>query len=195
MNPQPHFILASGSPRRSFLLSAAGYVFSVEPSDVDETQLPDEKPAEMVLRLASAKSEVSMRSGAVVLAADTVVVRDSVVLGKPTDREDAIRTLLTLEGRAHSVLTGWSIRGDPGGERFGVSESQVTFMPRTEEELRDYVDRVEPLDKAGAYALQGDDGWLVASVSGSRANVMGLPLRDIAPELEALGVLRSAKHG
>jgi septum formation protein len=194
MTFQPHFILASGSPRRAFLLSAAGYVFSVEPSDVDETKLPDEKPADMVLRLASAKSEVSVRSGAVVLAADTVVVRDGNVLGKPTDREDAVRTLLALEGRVHSVLTGWSIRIDAGGERFGVSESRVTFTSRTERGLRDYVDRVQPFDKAGAYALQGDDGWLVASVSGSRANVMGLPLRDIAPELEAFGVLRSAQH-
>jgi septum formation protein len=195
MTFQPHFILASGSPRRAFLLSAAGYAFSVEPSDVDETQLADEKPADMVLRLASAKSEVSVRSGAIVLAADTVVVRDGVVLGKPTDREDAVRTLLSLEGRSHSVLTGWSIRNDSDVERFGVSESRVTFASRTEEELRDYVARVQPLDKAGAYALQGDDGWLVASVSGSRANVMGLPLGDIAPELAALGVLRSAKDG
>ncbi len=195
MTSQPHFILASGSPRRAFLLSAAGYVFSVEPSDVDETQLADEKPADMVLRLASAKSEVSLRSGAVVLAADTVVVRDGTVLGKPTDREDAVRTLLSLEGRGHSVLTGWSMRNDSDGERFGVSESRVTFVSRTEGELRDYVDRVQPFDKAGAYALQGDDGWLVASVSGSRANVMGLPLGDIARELKSLGVLRSAQHG
>ena len=75
------------------------------------------------------------------------------------------------------------------------SESRVTFASRTEEELHDYVDRVQPLDKAGAYALQGDDGWLVSSVAGSRANVMGLPLGDIAPELDALGVLRSAKNG
>ena len=194
MTSQPVFILASGSPRRAFLLSAAGYVFSVEPSDVDETQLLDEKPADMVLRLASAKSEVSVRSGAIVLAADTVVVRDGIVLGKPTDREDAVRTLLSLEGRSHSVLTGWSMRNDSDGERFGVSESRVTFVSHIEGELRDYVDRVQPFDKAGAYALQGDDGWLVASVSGSRANVMGLPLGDIAPELKALGVLRSAQH-
>jgi septum formation protein len=130
MIPLPHFILASGSPRRSLLLSAAGYVFSVEPSDVDETQLADERPADMVLRLASAKSEASVRPGAIVLAADTVVVRDGTVLGKPTDREDAVRTLLSLEGRAHSVLTGWSVRSDSDRERFGVSESRVTFMSR-----------------------------------------------------------------
>ena len=194
MTVEPIFVLASGSPRRSFLLSAAGYHFSVEPPDVDETQLEGEEPAAMVLRLASAKSDVAARDGAVVLAADTVVVRDGVVLGKPTDSNDAVRTLLSLEGRSHSVLTGWSVRGASGEERFGVSESRVTFASRTEEELRDYVDRVQPLDKAGSYALQGDDGWLVASVSGSRANVMGLPLGDVAPELETLGVLRSTKH-
>lgn len=194
MTVEPVFVLASGSPRRAFLLSAAGYHFSVEPPDVDETQLEGEEPASMVLRLASAKSEVAARNGAIVLAADTVVVKDGVVLGKPTDKADAVHTLLSLEGRAHSVLTGWSVRG-ADSERFGVSESRVTFVSRSEEELRDYVDRVQPLDKAGAYALQGDDGWLVASVSGSRANVMGLPLGDIAPELETLGVLRSAKHG
>ena len=145
----------------------------------------------MVLRLASEKSKISVRPGVVVLAADTVVVLDGEVLGKPTDRDHALEMLSRMEGRSHSVLTGWSVRHNDE-ERFDVAESRVTFAPRSADELAEYVDRVEPYDKAGAYALQGDDGWLVASVAGSRANVMGLPLAEIAAALGAFGIERLA---
>lgn len=147
----------------------------------------------MVLRLASAKSDVRAGRGFVVLAADTVVVLDGEVLGKPTGRDDAVSMLARMEGRVHSVLTGWSVRADDR-ERFDVAESRVTFASRTQDELTAYVERVEPYDKAGAYALQGDDGWLVADVRGSRANVMGLPLADIAEALQSFGIVRSAPH-
>ena len=147
----------------------------------------------MVLRLASEKSMVSVRTGAVVLAADTIVVLDGEVLGKPKNRDHALEMLSRMEGRSHSVLTGWSVRsGDE--ERFDVAESRVRFASRTPDELAAYVDGVEPYDKAGAYALQGDDGWLVASVTGSRANVMGLPLADIVAALAEFGVERSASN-
>jgi septum formation protein len=169
-------------------------MFMTEPPEIDETQEPEEEPAHMVLRLASEKSEVSARPNSVVLAADTIVVLDGEVLGKPTNRDHALQMLRRMEGRTHSVLTGWSVRSEDD-ERFGVAESRVTFSSRTEAELGEYVDRVEPYDKAGAYALQGDDGWLVASVSGSRANVMGLPLAEIAAALLDFGIERSTTHG
>lgn len=188
------FVLASGSPRRALLLSSAGFTFATEAPDIDETQHRGEEPAHMVLRLASEKSKTSLRPGAVVLAADTIVVLNGKVLGKPTNREHALEMLTRMEGRSHSVLTGWSVRSG-AEERFDVAESRVTFAARTRDELEDYVDRVEPYDKAGAYALQGDDGWLVVSVTGSRANVMGLPLADIVAALSDFGVERSPANG
>jgi len=148
----------------------------------------------MVLRLAGQKSEISARPNTVILAADTIVVLDGEVLGKPADRTHALEMLGRMQGRSHSVLTGWSVRLE-GEERFDVAESRVTFSSRSDAELLSYVDRVEPYDKAGAYALQGDDGWLVSSVAGSRANVMGLPLADIVIALTDFGVERSPSNG
>jgi septum formation protein len=183
-------ILASGSPRRRLLLSAAGFDFSVKAPDVDEAPRPDEEPAAMVLRLAGAKAAAIERPDAVVLAADTIVVRDGAIIGKPDDSNDALAILGSLQGRAHTVLTGWTVlSGDD--EQFGVAESRVVFNERTSDELAGYIDRTEPFDKAGAYALQGDDGWLVREVIGSRSNVMGLPLAEIVVALSSAGVERS----
>ncbi len=187
------FVLASGSPRRQLLLSAAGYQFSISRPDVDETPLADEKPAELVLRLSGVKALAAKRPDAVVLAADTIVVRDGLVLGKPTDVDHAVAVLVSLQGRSHSVMTGWTVKKG-SEEQFGVVESRVVFASRTREELVGYVERTDPLDKAGAYALQGDNGWLVTEVKGSRANVMGLPLGEIVPALVALGVERSGPN-
>lgn len=190
MTDAPQFVLASGSPRRSLLLSAAGYTFSVSPPEIVEVHLQDEEPAEMVLRLSAAKAAAVADEGAVVLAADTVVVRDGMIIGKPADADEAVAILESLSGRVHSVLTGWPVR-QREQERFGITESRVVFAARSRDELVDYVARTEPFDKAGAYALQGDDGWLVVEVKGSRSNVMGLPLTDIAEALAAFGVERS----
>ncbi len=194
MTDRPELVLASGSARRRLLLAAAGYQFRVVVPEVDEVQLPDESAADMVLRLSSAKAGAVDDQAAVVLAADTVVVRDGAVIGKPVDADEAVAILASLSGRTHSVLTGWTVRtGDE--ERFGVSESRVVFAHRSRDELADYVARTEPFDKAGAYALQGDDGWLVTEVRGSRANVMGLPLADVAEALLEFGIERSTAHG
>lgn len=183
-------VLASGSPRRALLLGSAGYSFRVDIPHVDETQLPGEDPAEMVLRLSANKANAVQRSAhEVVLAADTIVVLDGAVLGKPIDRDDARRMLRELSGRSHVVYTGWTIRHREG-ERFGVAHSTVTFNALSDDAIASYVDDVDPLDKAGAYAIQADGGRLVRSVTGSRANVMGLPLGDIAAELTDLGVTR-----
>lgn len=193
LQPASALILASGSPRRRLLLSAAGFTFDVVRPDVDETPLPDEDAAGMVLRLADAKSSAVERGDRTVLAADTTVVRDGEMLGKPTDAEDALEILISLVGRSHSVLTGWMVRLHDA-ERFGVSESIVRFNHRTPAELSDYIERTQPFDKAGAYGIQGDDGFLIDSVVGSRANVMGLPIGEVTDALTDVGVVRSAPN-
>lgn len=189
-----HLVLASGSARRALLLSVAGFTFDVAIPDVDETPLPGEEPAAYVLRLSEEKAAaVGVGTDSVVVAADTAVVLDGVVLGKPTDEVHALEMLVALSGRSHHVLTGWTvIKGQES--RFGVAESVVRFTQRTPDELRGYVRDTDPLDKAGAYAIQGDDGWLIDSVRGSRSNVMGLPVADVVDALSDLGIERSAPN-
>lgn len=188
-------VLASGSPRRAFLLRAAGYALDVRVPDVIETVLEEEPAAETVLRLAQLKADAIDRDASeVVLAADTMVVLDGRALGKPTSRDNALEMLRELSGKTHSVLTGWVAVGD-SGERFGVTETRVTFKALTDESIKDYVDDAEPFDKAGAYGIQGENGRLIEHVAGSRANVMGLPLREVADALNDLGIDRSASHG
>ena len=173
-------------------MSSAGYDFSVVPPEVDESIIEGESPVDYVVRISESKARAVERgNGDVVLAADTTVVLEGDVIGKPLDAAHAVDILMRLAGRTHSVLTGWHIVSDQG-ERFGVDESRVRFRPRNEEELVDYVERTQPLDKAGAYGIQGDNGWLIESVAGSRANVMGLPVKTIVRELAELGVERSA---
>ena len=186
-----NLILASSSPRRALLLSTAGFTYDIRAPDVVESFPEDEPPAETVLRLADLKAgAVDRNSGDIVLAADTMVVLDGEPLGKPFDRNDAIRMLTVLSGETHSVLTGWTAVGE-NDERFGVAESRVAFRTLTRDEIEAYVDDAQPFDKAGAYAIQGENGRLIEHVSGSRANVMGLPLRDIVDALADLGIERS----
>ena len=188
-------VLASGSPRRAILLTAAGFTFDVVVPDVDETPYEDEPPAEYVLRLSGDKAaSVPRGKGTVVLGADTTVVLDGRAIGKPDDADHAIEMLSELSGRTHAVLTGWTVVA-PDGDRFGIAESRVTFHERSLDELSSYVERTRPLDKAGAYAIQGDDGWLIRSVTGSRSNVMGLPVAEVVAALEESGVRRSPAQG
>ncbi len=188
-------VLASGSPRRELLLRTAGFLLDVRVPDVDEAILEDEPAPETVLRLAQLKADaIDRRASEIVLAADTMVVLDGRALGKPMNRDDALEMLQELSGETHSVLTGWVAVGD-SGERFGVTETRVTFKELTEESIRDYVDDAEPYDKAGAYGIQGENGRLIEHVTGSRANVMGLPLREVADALNDLGISRSTSHG
>lgn len=147
---------------------------------------------EYVLRVCEAKAASVERGHAdVVLGADTTVVIDDVMLGKPTDADDALGMLERLAGRTHVVMTGWSILS-AHEHRFGVDESRVTFHERARRELIEYIEERKPFDKAGSYAIQGDDGWLIASVEGSRSNVMGLPVRDVVNALAHFGIERSA---
>lgn len=187
-------VLASGSPRRTLLLSTAGIAHRVVAPEVDESIHDGETPSSYVLRVSSDKvSAVRAEPGDIVIGADTTVVHGGAILGKPTDEHDALVMLRRLVGDRHVVMTGWTIRGDES-ERFGVTESTVRFHDRTDDELLDYIERTEPFDKAGAYAIQGDEGFLVAEVVGSRSNVMGLPVAEIVATLADLGVERSTPH-
>ncbi len=188
-------ILASGSPRRTLLLAAAGVEHRVVVPDVDETVQPGEDPAAYVLRLSADKAAaVTAGVDAVVIGADTTVVLGSEIIGKPADGAEALAILRRLQGASHEVLTGWSIRRGHD-ERFGLGRSVVRFHERSDDELDAYISRTQPFDKAGAYALQGDGGELVADVAGSRSNVMGLPIAEVVDALAEFGVERSAAQG
>jgi septum formation protein len=172
----PPIVLASASPRRASLLAAAGFTFVVRPAEVDESPLGGESPADYVARVARDKARASgPGTDEVVLAADTVVVVDGMILGKPADDHDAARMLRLLSGRVHEVLTGIAIRaGDR--ETSAVESTAVTFVPLADEAIRWYVASGEPRDKAGAYAVQGLASRFVSRIDGSYSNVVGLPV-------------------
>ena len=184
-------ILASSSPRRAEILANAGLPFSVLSSAVDESPYPGESPAALVQRLANAKADlVTARAvgPAIVLAADTIVVLDDRILGKPASLEDARHMLRQLSGRTHSVLTGVALIRLPDGERRQFIESTlVHFRPVTEQEISSYLATEEPLDKAGAYAIQGQAGRYIPRIEGCYFNVVGLPLSRVLTELKFLG--------
>lgn len=187
-------VLASSSPRRSFLLTAAGFELESRAPNVDESLLENEAPADATLRLADLKAHaVARASNEVVLAADTMVVLNGTPFGKPAGISDATEMLSKLSGRTHSVLTGWMAVSDTG-ERFGIAETRVTFKQLSAEGIHDYITDTQPFDKAGAYGIQGENGRLIDHFVGSRANVMGLPLRDVSDALSELGIERSAPH-
>lgn len=180
-------VLASGSPRRRELMgrllgglpghSPAQLV--VEPADVDETPLPGESPTDLVERLAASKARAVSgdHPNALVVGADTVVDIDGTILGKPVDRQDAVEMLQRLSGRPHAVHTGIALVG-PGDAtvQSWVETTLVAFRDLTDGEIEVYVDTGEPMDKAGAYGIQGEGGRLVESIDGSFDNVVGLPL-------------------
>lgn len=183
-------ILASGSPRRVRLLHQLGLEFEVEPSEVDETRLPDEPPAAHVERLARHKAAVSLAPNAVVVAADTVVVHGGKVLGKPAHPEEARSMLRRLQADTHEVFTGLAVSARDGSSPVTHSEVDVTtvaMLPMTEEEIDAYVSSGEPMDKAGAYALQGIGGVFVEAVHGSPYTVIGLPVHLLPRLLARVG--------
>lgn len=188
-------VLASASPRRRALLDAMGLVHEVEPADVDETPRPGEDAAALVCRLAEAKArtvldrriaavtEPTGLDGPEVLAADTVVVLDGRVMGKPLDADEAVAMLRALSGRTHEVLTGVAVArpvDDGTGVDVAVERTSVTFSTLTDAEILAYVATGEPLDKAGAYGIQGRAGAFVAGIEGSHDNVVGLPTARVA---------------
>lgn len=191
MSIQTTLVLASGSPRRRELLGGLGLRFTVRSADIDETPHPGEEPAAYVLRLAEEKARAAGRPGELVLAADTTVVVDGEILGKPEDAADAERMLRLLSGREHEVLTGVAVLdttpADAGRIASGISRSAVRFAALGPEEIAWYVGTGEPRDRAGAYAIQGLASLFVEAVSGNYSNVVGLPIPTVYRLFAELG--------
>jgi nucleoside triphosphate pyrophosphatase len=187
-------ILASASPRRSEILRNAGLQFEIRKTDVDESRLAHEPPGDYVRRLALSKALSAaakyreLDNEAVVLGADTVVVVDADILGKPASQDDARSMLRRLSGRIHEVHTGLALLRTPGAERRVVEEiTRVHFASLSEQEIEAYIATGEPFDKAGAYAIQGIGGRYVTRIEGCYFNVMGLPLAKLWLLLRELG--------
>jgi septum formation protein len=179
-------VLASASPRRQELLRNAGIPFVVQPADIDETPLAGESPRECAERLAREKALAVFQSRPhdFVLGADTIVVVDDAILGKPRDAGDAARMLRLLSGRRHAVITGVCIVEPAAGRQLPVASkittasetTLVTFCKMSDDEIRDYVATGEPMDKAGAYAIQGIASRWIPRIEGDYSNVVGLPV-------------------
>jgi len=174
--PVPSLILASSSPRRRDLLAGLGLRFAVRPIEVDETPAPGEEARPYVLRLAKEKAAARLEPGELVLAADTVVVLDGEILGKPADEAEARAMLARLAGREHTVMTGIALADGSDGARTAVEASRVRIAPMSAEEIAWYAATGETLDKAGSYAAQGIGAIFVAGIAGDYTNVVGLPL-------------------
>jgi septum formation protein len=182
-------ILASQSPRRRELLRLIGIPHDVHPADIDETFLPHESPAPHAERLATEKAAVIMarEPDAVIIAADTIVVLDGEVLGKPASAAEARATLQRLSGRTHTVHTAVAVQY--GGRAVsGVESVEVTFRPLDDAQIARYVDTGEPMDKAGAYGIQGYGATLVERIHGDYFAVMGLALGRLVGLLDEVGV-------
>lgn len=181
--------LASASPRRREILEALGLRFSYAGTDVDETALPEESAANMVLRLARLKAEAAQdgRADHAILAADTAVVLGDRIFGKPASMRDGLAMLTALSGRTHEVLTGVVLL-DAGQARQTLSRSRVTFRLITEAEARGYWNSGEPRDKAGGYAIQGLAAIFVRELQGSHSGVVGLPIFETAELLGNIGI-------
>ncbi|MDR2422370.1 MAG: Maf family protein [Deltaproteobacteria bacterium] len=189
MTARPPMVLASASPRRRELLAAAGLDFLVRPADVDESPVVGEEPMAQALRLAKAKA-LAVASGhpdSLILSADTVVVLNGKIYGKPRSLSEAKGVLKALQGHSHEVVTAYClIAGDGRPPLSRATVSKVAFRPLTDREIDLYLEKGESLDKAGAYAIQGHGLGLIQEVEGSLTNVMGLPLSDVLAALEEL---------
>ena len=184
--------LASGSPRRRELLTQIAVPFTTLSAPIDENLLPDEAPHAYVERLAREKAQAGLvllddRANAVVLGADTAVVLDGRILGKPADRDEAVATLSALSGREHQVLTAVAL-ASPGQVRTRVVASQVRFRRLTPAEIEAYWATGEPRDKAGSYAIQGLAAVFVSQLQGSYSAVVGLPLCETAELLAEFAI-------
>lgn len=180
-------VLASASPRRRAMLEPLGYAMRVAPAEIDETPWPAEAPADFALRMALEKATAAPADAAeTVLAADTVVHLRGEIFGKPRSNEDAERMLAILSGQEHEVTTAFCLlRGSQ--RRARAVSTRVRFRTLSAGEIAGYVATGEPLDKAGAYGIQGVGGMLVSSIQGSYSNVVGLPLAELFEELAGLG--------
>jgi septum formation protein len=185
-------ILASASPRRRRLLEELGLSFTIEAVPVDERPFAHETPREFVLRAATDKTRAvgERHPSAWILGADTVVVLDNQILGKPVDENDARRLLTLLAGRWHEVFTGFCLyKKDMMHLSVNAVRTSVKFVDFDERVSAAYVKTGEPLDKAGAYGIQGKGGFLVEQINGSYSNVVGLPLAEVIKKLLQLGII------
>lgn len=189
-NPQPALILASGSPRRRQLLAALGLPFTTVTSGVPEDVAPGIDPVEAALQLAQRKAEAvaATLDRGLVIGSDTDVVLDEQILGKPADAADAARMLRLLRGRTHRVISGVAVIDAASGQlALGAVTTFVTMIDASDAQITAYAASGEPLDKAGAYAIQGLGGALVAGIEGCYNNVVGFPLCEVAALLGRLG--------
>ncbi|NGX15914.1 Maf family protein [Wenzhouxiangella sp. XN24] len=185
-----NLVLASASPRRRQLLASLGLACEVAPTHIDETPLPGEDPADYARRLAAEKAVAGAARhppGRLLLAADTVVALGREILGKPADEQDAARMLRRLSGRTHEVHTAVAARQDDS-TAMRLATTEVTFRSLRDSEIEAYVGSGEPLDKAGAYGIQGVAAIFVTRLSGSYSGVVGLPLCETAELLREFGV-------
>ena len=188
MNPrQVRVVLASQSPRRRELLALVGITHEVRPADIDETYLPGEQPAAHAERLARRKATTIREPDAVVIGSDTIVVVDGDVLGKPKDDADAARMLRQLSGRSHVVITAVAVAWRERLES-AIEEVTVTFHDLSDADINAYIATREPMDKAGAYGIQGFGATIVKSVDGDYFAVMGLPLQRLVLLAERMGL-------
>ncbi len=193
----PSLILASRSPRRKTILSFWGVAFRVEPSrGISESALRAETPKNLVRRLAMQKAEeVSSRfPEKLVIGADTLVLAQGIILGKPANSLEAYRMIKCLSGQSHHVFTGMALAWPDGRKRESyVETSRVSFRPLSEREIRAYVQTPEPYDKAGAYDIRGQGGRWLDKLKGDYFNVMGLPVHWLLPRLMRFGLIRSGR--
>ena len=188
-------VLASASPRRRELLAQVGVKFGIVPSNAPEVVLPNETPEAHVTRLSLDKArEVAARAdvaGRWFIGSDTVVVRDGSILGKPRDAADAATMLRSLSGRSHRVWSGYAIIDrHTATEEAAACVTEVTFKELTDAEIAGYIATGEPMDKAGAYGIQGIGMFMVSAINGSYPNVVGLPVCDVVTCLEKLGAFQ-----
>lgn len=185
-------VLASASPRRSELLESAGISFRVAPADICEDPFPLEDPVDHVLRLAEGKARAAagFTGGRFFLGADTIVLCEGEIMGKPKDPEDALRMLKKLSGVPHEVVTGFAIfdKERAGAVREAV-RTKVFFKALRDEEMLSYIATGCPFDKAGGYAIQGGAAHMVRKIEGSYTNVVGLPLCEVVDALRVMGAL------
>lgn len=194
-NEHGSIVLASASPRRTELMTLAGLQFTVVPADICEDVLPGEAPADHVIRLSREKADAvaTTNDGRFFIGADTVVVLDGAILGKPVDDADAFRMLTSLSGRDHEVITGFTVFDKVSSIHVSRSVcTEVTFKELEEHEINSYVASGCPMDKAGAYAIQGGAVHFVRSINGSYTNVIGLPMTELYEVLQAMQSLGKA---
>lgn len=185
-------VLASASPRRVELLQSAGITVSVQPSGIDESLLPNEAPEAHVMRLAKDKAldVAKLGKGRFFIGADTIVVSEDEIMGKPLDARDAERMLRKLSGKAHQVITGFSVIDALSDTNITTAvKTQVFFKELRDDEIHSYIASGCPFDKAGAYAIQGDAAHMIRKIEGSYTNVVGLPLCEVVEALRTLGAL------